>query len=159
MIFLEGTDAVGKTLTIEELKKEGILCNDRNKEIISKYMVFDYSIEQRAQIYYEYLKNTDCMILFLINNDAEELKRRVLSRKEIGEFDLQASLYNELYKETYEYMKERDMLENKLFLVDVTHLNLKEQVQKVKEAIQDAKYCRTYGSSQVNKRILKHQKQ
>ena len=137
MIIIEGTDAVGKTSTIEELKKENINCFDRSKDVISKYMVFDYSFEYRAKIYYDFLKNNDCLVIFLINNDEEELKRRVLSRKIISEFDLQASLYNELYKETFYYMQKCYMLENKLFLVDVTHLTLEEQVAKVKEIILD----------------------
>ena len=32
-------------------------------------------------------------------------------------------------------MKKHDMLENKLFLIDVTNLTLEEQVKKVKEFI------------------------
>ena len=135
MIILEGTDAVGKTSTIECLKKENVICEDRSKDIISKYMLFDYSLEFRAKKYYEYLKNTDCKIIFLINNDKDELLRRVYQREKISDFDLDAAKYNELYKETYNYMKEHNMLENKLFLVDVTGLNLLEQVNKVKEAI------------------------
>lgn len=135
MIIIEGTDAVGKTSTIRELKKESIICFDRSKDIISKYMLFDYSVEYRSRIYYDYLKNNDCLVIFLINNDEEELKRRVLGRKEISQFDLQAGLYNKLYKETFYYMEKCNMLENKLFLIDVTNLTLKEQVTKVKEII------------------------
>ena len=131
MIIIEGTDAVGKTSTIEELKKENINCFDRSKDVISKYMVFDYSFEYRAKIYYELLN------ILKSRRNEDELKRRVLSRKIISEFDLQASLYNELYKETFYYMQKCYMLENKLFLVDVTHLTLEEQVAKVKEIILD----------------------
>lgn len=136
MIILEGTDAVGKTSTIEELKKYNIICEDRSKDIISKYMLFDYTLEFRANKYHEYLKNTDCIIIFLINNDKEELLRRVYSREKISEFDLDTNKYNELYKETYNYMKKNNMLENKLFLVDVTNLTLEEQVNKVKDVIE-----------------------
>ena len=98
MIIIEGTDAVGKTSTINELKQENIICSDRSKDMISKYMLFDYTTEFRAQKYYEYLKNTNNTIIFLINNDEKELRRRVLSREKIGEFDLQAGLYNNLSK-------------------------------------------------------------
>lgn len=135
MIILEGTDAVGKTSTIEGLKKYGITCLDRSKDLISKYMVFDYSLEFRAKKYYEYLKRTDCKILFLINNDKEELLRRVYKREKISDFDLDTNKYNELYKETFEYMRKNNMLENKLFLVDVTNLSLEEQINKVKDVI------------------------
>ena len=33
MIIIEGTDAVGKTSTINELKKENIICSDRSKDL------------------------------------------------------------------------------------------------------------------------------
>lgn len=56
-------------------------------------------------------------------------------RNEIGKYDLEAYQYNQLYLETYEYMKKHDMLEDKLFLIDVTNLTLEEQVKKVKEFI------------------------
>lgn len=135
MIILEGTDAVGKTSTIEGLKKYNIICKDRSKDMISKYMIFDYSTKFRANKYYEYIKNHDCKIIFLINNDKEELLRRVYSREKISDFDLDTNKYNELYKETYYYMKENNMLANKIFLVDVTGLNLDEQINKVKEVI------------------------
>lgn len=135
MIILEGTDAVGKTSTINELKKDNILCMDRSRDMISKYMLFEYSLEFRALKYYEYLKNNDCMIIFLVNNDKEELMRRVYSRDKISDFDLDAYEYNLLYQETYDYMSKRNMLEGKLFLVDVTGLTLDEQVKKVKDLI------------------------
>ncbi len=135
MIILEGTDAVGKTSTINELKKENIICVDRSKDVISKYMLFDYSLEYRANKYYQYLKENDCKVIFLVNNDRDELERRVKMRDQIGKYDLEAYQYNQLYLETYEYMKEHNMLENKLFLIDVTHLTLEKQVEKVKEFI------------------------
>ena len=109
MIILEGTDAVGKTSTIHELKKENIICLDRSKDMISKYMLFDYSLEYRASKYYQYLKENDCIIIFLVNNDKDELERRVRTRNEIGKYDLEAYQYNQLYLETYEYMKNRNM--------------------------------------------------
>ena len=135
MIILEGTDAVGKTSTINEPKKENIICVDRSKDMISKYMLFDYSLEYRANKYYQYLKENDCKVIFLVNNDRDELERRVKMRNQIGKYDLEAYQYNQLYLETYEYMKEHNMLENKLFLIDVTHLTLEKQVEKVKEFI------------------------
>ena len=136
MIIIEGTDAVGKTSTINELKKFNIICEDRSKDVISKYMLFDYNMEFRANMYHEYLKNNDSLVIFLVNNDGEELLRRVNSREIIGDYDLDAPKYNKLYLDTYLYMKEHNMLENKLFLVDVTNLTIEEQVNKVKEVIE-----------------------
>ena len=135
MIILEGTDGVGKTATIEKLKKENIVCLDRSKDVISKYMMFDIDLKYRAIKYYNYLKNNDVKIIFLINNDKEELERRIFKRKKISDFDLKAYEYNKIYKETYHYMKNNNMLCNKLFIVDVTGLNLEDQVKKVKRII------------------------
>ena len=66
--------------------------------------------------------------------------KRIYSREKISKFDLQAYEYNVLYKKTYEYMKENNMLLNKLFIVDVTGLNLENQVEKVKKLIQERRY-------------------
>ena len=134
-IIIEGTDGVGKSTTIKELKKYNILCQDRSRDIISKYMMFNIDMETRINRYYEYLKNNDCIVIILINNDKEELMKRIYSRDKISDFDLQAYEYNLLYKETYEYMKEKNMLLNKLFIVDVTGLNLEQQVEKAKKLI------------------------
>lgn len=135
MIVIEGSDAVGKTSTIKSLREAGIICKDRSKDIISKYMLFDYRTEFRANKYYDYLKSTDDVVIFLINNDEEELRRRVLSRDTISEFDMDAGKYNELYKETFYYMQEHDMLANKLFLLDVTGMTLDEQIKYVRDFI------------------------
>ena len=114
-IIIEGTDAVGKTETIKKLLLDGIICKDRESSVISANMVFDIPME--------------------INNDKKELLRRVHSRKKVTTFDLKTYEYNQLYKETYEYMKEHHMLQNKLFLIDCTGLDIEKQVEKVKEVI------------------------
>ena len=131
-IYLEGTDAVGKTTTIENLKKDNIICFDRNKEMISKYMLDKYSTKTRSLKYQKYLKENDCIIIFLVNNNYE---KRISARQEINSFDLEFRKYNEMYKETYDYMRKNKMLENKLFLIDVTNLGIEEQAKKVHDLI------------------------
>lgn len=134
-IILEGTDGVGKTVTIKKLKEQGIDCKDRSKDVISKYMLFTVPLEERVKIYEEYLKKCDDIVIFLINNDNDELMKRIYSRDTISEFDLEAPQYNQLYLNTYNYMKANNKLYGKLFLVDCTNLTLEEQVEKVKEVI------------------------
>lgn len=134
-IILEGTDGVGKTATIAKLREEGIECQDRSKDIISKYMLFTVSMEERVKQYEKYFKKSDMKVIFLINNNGDELMKRIYSREVIGEFDLEAVAYNKLYLDTYEYMKKRNLLQDKLYLVDCTNLTLEEQVQKVKGVI------------------------
>ena len=134
-IILEGTDGVGKTATIAKLREEGIECQDRSKDIISKYMLFTVSMEERAKQYEEYLKKSEVKVIFLINNNDDELMKRIYSREVIGKFDLEAVEYNKLYLDTYEYMKKLNLLQDKLYLVDCTNLTLEEQVEKVKGVI------------------------
>ena len=133
--ILEGTDGVGKSTTIEELLKEGIICQDRCMDVFSVNMVFDISMEKRVKKYQDYFKKTKQIIIILVNNDKEELERRIRLRTHLSEFDEYAYEYNQLYLDTFNYMKDHNLLMNKLFLVDTTNLSIKEQVNKVKEII------------------------
>lgn len=136
-VIVEGTDAVGKTTTIEKLLADGIVCQDRCEKVISKNMLFDISNEKRGEeIYNTYFsKPNNTTIIFLVNYDEKELIRRVLSRGTISEFDLEAYRYGLLYKETYDYICSHYKTNNRLRLVDCTGLGIEEQYQKVKESV------------------------
>lgn len=134
-IIIEGTDAVGKSLTLKGLLKEGIVCKDRESKVISVNMLFEIPMEERAKKYEDFLINNDDLLLFLINNDKEELLRRVYSRGNISDFDLDTYEYNKLYKKTYEYMRANNMLHDKLHCVDCTGLDVNKQLVKVKKVI------------------------
>lgn len=136
-VIVEGTDAVGKTTTIEKLLADGIICQDRCEKIISKNMLFDISHEKRGEeIYHEYFsKPNNSTIIFLVNFDEKELMRRVMSRGKISDFDLEAYRYGLLYKETYDYMCANYNIGNKLRLVDCTGLGIEEQYQKVRKSV------------------------
>ena len=136
MIALEGTDAVGKTSVINKLKDYHLF--DRDK-IICKLFDFNISLIDRVNKLKEYLKNNKNYIIFLINNDKEELERRVNSRKTIDEYDKYTYIYNLLYLETYLYMEMNNLLYGKLFMVDCTNLSLEEQTNKVKEILDKIK--------------------
>lgn len=132
MIILEGTDAVGKTCVIDNLLGYDLLDRDKN---ISKLFVFDISLIDRVNKLVNYLKNTDNQVIFLINNDKDELERRVSLRKIQDEYDKYTYLYNLLYLETYLYMEKNNLLNNKLYMVDCTDLDILEQTSKVKKLI------------------------
>lgn len=132
MIILEGTDAVGKTSVINNLK--GFNFKDRDINI-SSLMSFDISLKTRSNKLNDYLKSIDDHVIFLINNDKEELEKRVYSRKVIDEYDRLTYLYNILYFETFLYMEYNNLLENKLYMIDCTNLSIKEESEKVKELI------------------------
>lgn len=128
-IVLEGTDAVGKTTVINNMIEYKLLDRDKN---ISKLIDFSISLIERVNRLEEYLKQTNNYIIFLINNDKEELKRRIYSRAIVDEYDKYTYLYNLLYLETYLYMEQNNLLNNKLFMVDCTGLKIEEEVDKVK---------------------------
>lgn len=136
-IIIEGTDGVGKTTVIKNLLKEGIICQDRCEDVISKNMLFDISMEKRAKEIEEkyFSKNQETMIVFLINLDKQELQRRINSREKISEFDLEAYEYGLLYRDTYEYMIRNYHTGGRLMVVDCTGLSKEEQYEKVKKII------------------------
>lgn len=132
MIILEGTDAVGKTCVINNLKGYNLL--DRDKQI-SKLFVFDISLIERVNKLVDYLKKNNNHVIFLINNDKNELERRVSLREIQDEYDKYTYLYNLLYLETYLYMEKNNLLNNKLYMVDCTDLSINEQTNKVKKLV------------------------
>lgn len=132
MIILEETDAVGKTSVIKNLSGYELLDRDKN---ICKLFDFNISLLDRAKKLKEYFDKNENYVIFLINNDKEELERRINLRETIDEYDKYAYLYNLLYLETYLYMKQKDLLNDKLFMVDCTGLSLEEETNKVKEII------------------------
>ena len=132
MIILEGTDAVGKTSVIKALKDYQLHDRDKN---ICRLFDFDISLLDRANRLREYLALKDYYVIFLINNDKEELERRIMLRKTKDEYDKFAYLYNLLYLETYLYMEQKNMLDNKIFMLDCTGLTLTEEINKVKEKV------------------------
>ncbi len=134
--IVEGTDGVGKTETIKKLLNYGILCQDRSIEAVSNNMLFDIEMDIRAKRIEDYIISHQDNIIILINNDKEELEKRIRKRPILSEYDLEAFRYNLLYLDTYNYMKKKEMLHNKIFMIDCTHLTVEEQVIKVKEMIE-----------------------
>lgn len=133
--IIEGTDGVGKSVTIEKLIEKGIICQDRCMDVISRNMLFNIAMDKRANIYQKYLKNIHKKIIFLVNNSKEELESRINKREVLSQYDKEAYMYNQLYLDTYNYMKDKEMTEDKLYLVDCTGLTLEEQVSKVEGII------------------------
>ena len=131
MIVLEGTDAVGKTSVINNLMEYQLLDRDKN---ICKLFEFDISLIDRVKKIKEYIKYNN-YIIFLVNNDKEELERRIKLRNTIDEYDKYTYLYNLLYLETFLYMEKNNLLNNKLFMVNCTGLSLEEQTEKVKKIV------------------------
>ena len=139
MIVLEGTDAVGKTSVINNLREYELV--DRDKNICSLFS-FDISLIDRVNKLKEYLDKTRNYIIFLINNDKSELERIISLREVIDEYDRYAYLYNLLYLETYLYMEQNKMLDDKLYMVDCTGVSLEEETERVRKIVKNIKGSR-----------------
>ena len=135
-IIIEGTDAVGKTSVINALKEYALKDRDKN---ISKLMDFNISLIDRVNFLNKYLNSINDYIIFLVNNDQTELERRINLRDVIDEFDKYTYLYNLLYLETYTYMKQNNLLQDKLYMVDCTNLSIDEEINSVKSLIKTLK--------------------
>jgi thymidylate kinase len=132
MIILEGTDAVGKTSVINNLSNYKLLDRDKN---ICRLFDFNVSLVDRANKLKKYLDSNENYVIFLVNNDKDELEKRIQLRETADEFDKYAYLYNLLYLETYLYLKQKNLLGGKLFMVDCTGLSLERETIKVKKII------------------------
>ena len=133
--IIEGSDGVGKSSTIAALAADGIVCADRNVDVISANMLFEVPMETRAAAYRAFLRGYGGRVVFMVNHDEAELMRRIGQRETLSAFDRQAAAYDRLYTETYRYMAEREMTENKLFLADCTGLSFAEQTETVRRLI------------------------
>ena len=132
--YIEGSDGVGKSSTINKLIKEGIVCLDRS-ENISKYMIFNISMNQRIEEYRKYLqKISPYRVIFLINNSEQELKKRINKRKTLSKFDKLAYEYNQLYLNTYVELCKLN-LNNPIKIIDCTNFDLSRQVLEVKNHV------------------------
>ena len=136
MIVLEGTDAVGKTSVINNLSDYKLL--DRDKKI-SKLFDFNVSLLYRVNALKQYFNESNNFVIFLINNDKEELERRINMRKLKDEYDKYAYLYNLLYLETYLYIKQNNLFNDQLFMIDCTKLSLEDEINEVKKIIDKRK--------------------
>lgn len=132
MLILEGTDAVGKSTVIKNLSGYDLYDRDKN---ISHLFDLNISLIERVEKLKEYLTKKDNHLIILVNNDREEIERRINLREKIDEYDRFAYLYNMIYLETYLYIEQKGLLKDRVFLVDCTDLNEEEEKNKVKEIV------------------------
>lgn len=140
-VVIEGTDGVGKSTVIKALEqyygnhaiteykqtdKKPVKLEfeflDRETTTISASMLFTVRMKDRIERIKKYMDaNPDTFILFLVNEDAEELMRRIKTRdKPISDFDNDAPAYNLLYMATYREMKRHNMVNHQIAMLDVT---------------------------------------
>ena len=140
-VIIEGTDGVGKSTVIKSLEqyfgnhtitehkqtdenpvKLEFEFLDRETTTISASMLFTVRMKDRIERIKKYLDNNrDTFVLFLVNEDANELLRRIETRdKPVSDFDREAPAYNLLYMSTFREMKCHNMVNHQIAMIDVT---------------------------------------
>lgn len=140
-VVIEGTDGVGKSTVIKALKqyfdnhaiteykqtdKKPVKLEfeflDRETTTISASMLFTVRMKDRIERIKKYLdNNSDTFVIFLVNEDAKELLRRIETRdKPVSDFDREAPAYNLMYMATYYEMRRHNMVNHQIAMLDVT---------------------------------------
>lgn len=157
-VVIEGTDGVGKSTVIKSLEqyfgnhtitehkqtdenpvKLEFEFLDRETTTISASMLFTVRMKDRVERIKKYMDaNPDTFILFLVNEDAEELMRRIKTRnKPISDFDNEAPAYNLMYTATYREMERQKYVNHQIGLLDVTGDGIKEETDSAIRAVKD----------------------
>lgn len=157
-VVIEGTDGVGKSTVIKSLEqyfgnhtitehkqtdenpvKLEFEFLDRETTTISASMLFTVRMKDRIERIKKYLDNNrDTFVLFLVNEDAEELMRRIKTRdKPISDFDNDAPAYNLMYTATYREMERHKYVNHQIGLLDVTGDGIKEETDSAIRAVKD----------------------
>jgi thymidylate kinase len=157
-VIIEGTDGVGKSTVIKALEqyfgnhaiteykqtdKKPVKLEfeflDRETTTISASMLFTVRMMDRVERIKKYMDaNPDTFILFLVNEDAEELMRRIKTRdKPISDFDNDAPAYNLMYMATYREMERQKYVNHQIGMLDVTGDGIKEETNSAIRAVKD----------------------
>ena len=157
-VVIEGTDGVGKSTVIKSLEqyfgnhaitehkqtdenpvKLEFEFLDRETTTISASMLFTVRMKDRVERIKQYLDNNrDTFVLFLVNEDAKELLRRIETRdKPVSDFDRDAPAYNLMYTATYREMERQKYVNHQIGLLDVTGDGIEEETNSAIRAVKD----------------------
>lgn len=139
--IIEGVKGVGKTSLIIYAINHGIICLDRDMQIISNNNNDISKTEKTALDFYNYIhKENNLYCIFLINHNYDELIRRINYRNMIKEKDIISEKYQD-YSRIIEYMNKYDLLEkymrnhglidSRIDFVNCTYDNLDNQNNKI----------------------------
>ena len=139
--IIEGVKGVGKTSLIIYAINQGIICIDRDMQIISNNNNDISKTEKMALDFYNYIhKENNLYCIFLINHNYDELIRRINYRNMIKEKDIISEKYQD-YARIIEYMNKYDLLEkymrnhglidSRIDFVNCTYDNLDNQNNKI----------------------------
>lgn len=130
--IIEGVKGSGKSVLINAAIYDGVICQDRDMEVISNDNYNNISIAEKSRLCYERIHRDNNEFLLIIKNiDQNELMRRISKRNMYNEKDLTTELFNNYaklgeyinrYNELETYMKEKGLLDNKIDIINCTGL-------------------------------------
>ena len=143
-VVAEGADGVGKTTVARKLREFGLDCLDREKTMISPCMFPEVPVKKRAEIWNNYLSEhpNDTLAILTVNNQ-DKLMQRIHDRGDtVDEYDCKAPMYNDLYRETYDYLKNNCThfsTFDRIILIDADSLNVDETALAICNSIPNQK--------------------
>lgn len=133
---IEGADGTGKSTLVNELAQQGYLCQDRAIREVTQSMREEIPKDIRINNVKRYLeKDIKRNLVILYISDENVLKKRILNRKDISEYDKKAIIYQKLYLDTFLSLKKYD----NIFLVDGLGKNKKQIATEVIKLIKSKK--------------------
>lgn len=133
---IEGADGTGKSTLVNELAQQGYLCQDRAIREVTQSMREEIPKDIRINNVKRYLeKDIKRNLVILYISDENVLKKRILNRKDISEYDKKAIIYQKLYLDTFLSLKKYD----NIFLVDGLGKNQKQIATEVIKLIKSKK--------------------
>lgn len=131
-IIIEGADGTGKSTLVSQLANQGYLCQDRAIKEITQSMREEIPKKTRISNVYEYLlKEPKRKVVFLYLSKEEELEKRILARGDLSEYDKKALIFQRLYLDTYESLKN---LPN-LYLIDAFQKTPKQLANEIRKLV------------------------
>lgn len=131
-VVIEGADGVGKSTLAKNLALEGILVQDRAVKEITQKMREEISDITRINGVEEYLKEDEKRkVFFLYLSDEKVLKERIYTREFVSEFDKKAIIFQRLYLDTFDKLRNY----KNLFLIDCLNKTEEDLLTEIKELI------------------------
>lgn len=131
-MVIEGADGVGKSTLVTELAYKGYITQDRAVKEVTRKMREEISKQNRIQDVKEYLEeDTNRKLIFLYLSDENVLKQRIESRENISEYDKKALIFQRLYLDTYNELKDF----SNIYIIDCLGKTPTELVKEIERLI------------------------
>jgi len=131
-MVIEGADGVGKSTLVTELAYKGYITQDRAVKEVTRKMREEIPKKHRIEDVKKYLEeDINRKLIFLYLSDENVLKQRIESRENISEYDKKALIFQRLYLDTYNELKDF----SNIYIIDCLGKTPTELVKEIERLI------------------------